>query len=588
MAYAPNNLPIFTAAFAGALAGMGASDRILTDPIPNNNVNQIAGAFAQAIDTAWGSTPATELDIQSMEEICEGSWQDRTPQPITPFLNPSTFNNLALAIIALVQSGELYFASQGIISPEVPSSSYLSITEWFVDSINGSDNNDGKTALTALKTEAQLEKRIPDGSQLNGTINSIDPLSTIFAVHYLNDLPPDDPIGFQNWKLPGDTASQFGLLALLGESTDPTKIKHNGIITGFTDYNGNLNQFATLTDALVADFTPYVNLRIRITTPGPTFGLYAYIKKDIGGGMVITSPFSMTNDVSAPLPLALNFYLNIPGTPNIGDAYVIEDLTILYFKSPTTTDAQSNGTFGVSDARIKPFANGWTSLLSSAFSNYSGCIFDGIVVKNQDGYNPFMFNCCFTGEIQSYTNICNIDGGTYDFINIRPRGAITLSGGCLCVGGNGVLVQGLLRIADSAGFLDVPTAAITTTGKSLLLVIPFSPGAPALVWGNVPDIGIYNGPGTQTLWDSINIPDNVNPIGIQGNGGPGTSDVRLGDYAQPNARAFDESTGLYTAGDIALAPLCSFANLSGAAFSSGGSSPNAAHQLSTNSHFLGI
>ena len=151
--YVPQNLTIFTAAFAGALAGMGSSGRVITDPIPADysSYTDAAGAFAQAIDTTWGVTPATELDVQAMEECCESSFQGRSPPVGAPFNLASNYTGLAAAIVALVQEGDAYYASQGIVSPVVDGSAAFQLV-WYVDEINGNDSNNGATPATAKKT----------------------------------------------------------------------------------------------------------------------------------------------------------------------------------------------------------------------------------------------------------------------------------------------------------------------------------------------------------------------------------------------------------------------------------------------------
>lgn len=126
MAYVPNNTLIFTAAFAGALAGMGASDRVPTDSNPADyaGLATVAGAFAQAFDTEWAASPSNVLNIQATQELCEVAWQDRSPganpdengNP-SPFLNPATYTGLVKALIAIIRSGENYYAAQGIVPP---------------------------------------------------------------------------------------------------------------------------------------------------------------------------------------------------------------------------------------------------------------------------------------------------------------------------------------------------------------------------------------------------------------------------------------------------------------------------------------
>lgn len=121
MAYLPNNQSIFLAAFSGALAGMAAGGKVIVDPNSSDydGLSSVAGAFAQAIDSAWGITDANQAEVDSMEEACESSWQERTPQTVAPFNTPTNWSTLATAIVALVRSGNNYLVSQGVISPVV-------------------------------------------------------------------------------------------------------------------------------------------------------------------------------------------------------------------------------------------------------------------------------------------------------------------------------------------------------------------------------------------------------------------------------------------------------------------------------------
>jgi len=123
MSYIAKNIQIFTAAFAGALAGMGLSDRVIsnTDPVQYAGLATIAGAFAQAVDTAWTDTRATTLlDVEAIQSNSAAYWQDRSPNADSTNTNPSTFAAAALSIIATITASESYYASQGITPPAIP------------------------------------------------------------------------------------------------------------------------------------------------------------------------------------------------------------------------------------------------------------------------------------------------------------------------------------------------------------------------------------------------------------------------------------------------------------------------------------
>jgi hypothetical protein len=122
MAYVPNNNDVFTAAFAGALAGMGVSGKNPTDTNSADyaSLTDVVGAFAQAFDTTWGANPANGLDLPSIQEACEGYWQQRSPLDVPPFNNASAYLGACAALVAIIQAGDTYYAGQGITPPSNP------------------------------------------------------------------------------------------------------------------------------------------------------------------------------------------------------------------------------------------------------------------------------------------------------------------------------------------------------------------------------------------------------------------------------------------------------------------------------------
>jgi hypothetical protein len=118
VAYTPNNDAIFIAAFSGAVSGMTLTGvpKSIT-PSDYDKVNAVAGAWAQAFDTAWGANPSTTLDDELAQSMCAVEWTGRAPA--TSSLNPSFYTPTAAAIIAEMKSAENYFTAQGI-SPNPP------------------------------------------------------------------------------------------------------------------------------------------------------------------------------------------------------------------------------------------------------------------------------------------------------------------------------------------------------------------------------------------------------------------------------------------------------------------------------------
>lgn len=135
MPYTPINTHVFAAAYAGALAGMGVDNRVITGQSSANYSSQasVAGTFAQAFDTQWGALVGTidEFQFVAIQETCEGAWQDRFQgandeitsrgvRSTSRFLLPATYTNQCKALIALIQAGESYYTAQGATPPVWP------------------------------------------------------------------------------------------------------------------------------------------------------------------------------------------------------------------------------------------------------------------------------------------------------------------------------------------------------------------------------------------------------------------------------------------------------------------------------------
>jgi len=124
MTYSPNNTEIYLAAFSGAIAGMGVSDRVPTNIDSNSPVNEgiinVAGAFAQSFDTQRNNVLATPFEVETTRELCETAWQDRAPQPNATNLNSATFNALSNALLALLRAAGNYLNNQNISNNGLP------------------------------------------------------------------------------------------------------------------------------------------------------------------------------------------------------------------------------------------------------------------------------------------------------------------------------------------------------------------------------------------------------------------------------------------------------------------------------------
>ena len=130
MTYSPINTKVFTAAYAGAIAGMAVSGWI-TDPTSADysNATIIAGAFAQSFDTIWNDSAAlNSLELAAITAIVQTDFNGRGPGPFNSptYQSPSNWNSAAAACIALVLECDIYFAGQGITPPSPGNSTNLS------------------------------------------------------------------------------------------------------------------------------------------------------------------------------------------------------------------------------------------------------------------------------------------------------------------------------------------------------------------------------------------------------------------------------------------------------------------------------
>jgi hypothetical protein len=119
MPYTPQNKTVFTAAYAGALAGIAAAEKTPSDPVPTDPAvvgsATVAGAYAQAFDAAWGAVVPNELQVLSIEECSAAVFIGQTPTPpLPPFTLPSNWTSLCEALIAIVTAGSNYFTAQGV------------------------------------------------------------------------------------------------------------------------------------------------------------------------------------------------------------------------------------------------------------------------------------------------------------------------------------------------------------------------------------------------------------------------------------------------------------------------------------------
>jgi hypothetical protein len=133
---------------------------------------------------------------------------------------------------------------------------FMSQAAWFVDPVNGNDLNDGATALTALRTLPELDRR------LSGRV--FDPTILAFTITLAAGTYPDPLV------LAPNLPSLAQTLTIQGVMTE----NYAGTVTGFTAFNPAGGVRSVFTDA-AADFST-LKQRIRMTSGPANAGLAWY------------------------------------------------------------------------------------------------------------------------------------------------------------------------------------------------------------------------------------------------------------------------------------------------------------------------
>jgi hypothetical protein len=130
MPYTPNNVDIYSAAFAGAVATICSPwGSAIIDPSSANYSNQVAAAaaWAQAIDTVWAGilplpTP-NNYDLNCLQLMSQAyhSTHPIAPKALPAFATQANWTIPARAVIAAVLQGDANFGTQFITPPSIPS-----------------------------------------------------------------------------------------------------------------------------------------------------------------------------------------------------------------------------------------------------------------------------------------------------------------------------------------------------------------------------------------------------------------------------------------------------------------------------------
>lgn len=198
---------------------------------------------------------------------------------------------------------------------------------WFIDPVGGNDANTGLTSGTAIKTDAERQRRV-------GTIWTI---TADTSVTYLNNVPDTDPV------LMTVIMGKNGVLRINGVATT-TYTSPAGGFTAVTNLNRAAQQPSLITEVgLGAGRT---GQRIR-TTSGASTNSITWLDKDLGAGQYRTSPWGIMSFAANPLPFSPT-----PNNVAIGNQFVIESLTQIAFLSLNVISAQFGGAASTNGTQI--------------------------------------------------------------------------------------------------------------------------------------------------------------------------------------------------------------------------------------------
>ncbi len=532
MSYTPLNSEVFTKAFTGAFSAIVIGGRYINSATSSvyDAATITAGKWAQAFDTAWGANAANEVVLNTVAEASYGAFDGRNST------NPNaTYTTEVLAVIASINSELAYYAAQGIIPPSGTSgqSAYLAQDTWHIDPVNGNDANTGLTALTALKTHAELETRLGSGALVNGNlVYWAGPNTTLFS---------------------GSTPFRTGTLSGVIAQAAATNTAESGI------------------DVAIADWTSVLDMRIRNTTVGARHNLWAWVAKDAGGGAgAARGDFSSPNDATTV------------GSFVSGDTYQIDtQIGAVYGDICPSNNAGgvfvSTNVFIHSTLPITDPINISCSLVGLTFNDFAfipGTLnASGINVQGCVGVNSWNFVACSFPVADvilspvstvAFKNcgfkfvIINQGPGEADFYGGLVTDTQALGSAVYCNGGvttldAGFQARGTNGVFASAGFLQIIFASIFDTYS----FAPFNNLGSGLIVGGSSAPQTFGGGGFCSIPDNSLFGKDNEGYGVEVFAGRScsvggsqyitgtTGDFILGSDAT-NIRAFVDATGIYS------------------------------------------
>jgi hypothetical protein len=245
---------------------------------------------------------------------------------------------------------------------------WLTQDAWVVDPLTGDDENLGDAAAPLL-TFDELDRRISTGSLRSSTTVTVPAGATVSSINLSVDNGDDT-------------------LSIVGTPT----VVYTGVIDTYTDRNHATPVASHLTDAAIADFTPYVGMRLRVTS-GSSAGAIAWIASANPGGAGLNvarvSRFGSVPAAATSVPAAV--------VPTHGTPYVIETL-------PIVNDCR---------VRMRNTAPGYSVITAQVGVNISSLSFQGdnasrITVEPNPLFSILLDGCSFDAALSSTPRTSNV------------------------------------------------------------------------------------------------------------------------------------------------------------------------------------
>jgi len=373
--------------------------------------------------------------------------------------------------------GGVFVSGAGHVKVELTSDRFLPQTEWHINALTGSNRNSGLTAATAIRTWAELRRRLGHGPITHQTVVNID-----------SDLTENIIIDFE---------LEVGLAAGLIVQGQRTVLR-SGTLTNVTPYDAPTNVVGSLGDAalpgswtaegLVGKLMVLTGRPVSDPLIGPPTG---FIAKDLGVVLgVQTARFSPTLDI-------VTFAGNTPTDPLVGDAYSVVDLTKIHgFVRCQTTGGSGLLIQNLEIDGVNDEPNGSQSLThQSGFMFPVNCVFSGagdVLVVGGIVENDFSV-CRFKNQLLAESGQTFCEGTLHEgrLTAIDPECRLTVANPCL-------------RQGDAAG----GSVGITSRRGALLDV-----QAPLAVCDV--DVGASCAPGSQVDLEDILFGTGVALVGVE-------------------------------------------------------------------------